>query len=102
MAFPTGWARKCAITIDSAQVAGSGTHSDFPVCLTVGNLPSEMLDKDGSYPAQMGGGDIRFSSDAAGTTTLPCHVLEFITNDTPASASAPVPWSAGSASRDRP
>ncbi|MDQ5882146.1 MAG: hypothetical protein QG616_1978 [Pseudomonadota bacterium] len=88
MTFPTGWARKCAITIDAAQVAGSGTHSDFPVCLTVANLPSEMLDKDGSYPAQMGGGDIRFSSDSAGTTLLPCHVIEFITHNTPASGTA--------------
>lgn len=88
MAFPTGWARKCAITIDAAQVYGSGTHSDFPVCLTPDNLPSEMLDKDGAYPAQMGGGDIRFSADAAGAVPLPCHVIEFVPADDPANGKA--------------
>lgn len=88
MAFPVGWARRCAIVIGADQVAGTGTLSDFPVCLTKANLPSEMLDKDGSYPAQMGGGDIRFSSDSAGTTLLPCHVLEFIPADDPANGQA--------------
>ena len=89
MAFPTGWNRKCLVTIQSSQVSGSATtHSDFPVLLTVDNLPSEMFDKDGTYPAQMGGGDIRFTSDSAGTTPLPCHVVKFITNDTPANGEA--------------
>lgn len=86
MTFPTGWARKCALTINSAQIVGSGTHNNFPVLLTQANLPSDMLDKDGAAPARMGGGDIRFTSDAAGSTKLPCHVVEFITANDPANA----------------
>lgn len=90
MPFPTGWARKCALTINSAQIVGSGTHNNFPVLLTQANLPSGMLDKDGAAPARMGGGDIRFTSDAAGTTKLPCHVVEFITANNPANARATI------------
>lgn len=90
MPFPTGWARKCALTINSAQIVGSGTHNSFPVLLTQANLPSDMLDKDGAAPARMGGGDIRFTSDAAGTTKLPCHVVEFITANNPANARATI------------
>lgn len=88
MTFPTDWARKCALTINSAQIVGSGTHNNFPVLLTQANLPSDMLDKDGAAPARMGGGDIRFTSDALGSTKLPCHVVEFITANDPATARA--------------
>lgn len=89
MTFPSGWTRRAALTINSAQVVGSsGTHSNFPVLLTQANLPSEMLDKDGGFAAQMGGGDIRFTSDVLGASPLPCHVVEFITANDPASATA--------------
>lgn len=90
MTFPVGWYRKCALTINSAQIVGSGTHNNFPVLLTEANLPSDMLDKDGAAPARMGGGDIRFTSDASGTTKLPCHVVEFIPADNPANARATI------------
>lgn len=90
MAFPSGWARKCAITINSAQVYGGTTHARFPVCLTKDNLPAEMLDKDGSHPAQMMGGDIRFSSDPYGYAKLPCHVIEFVPADNPANGKATI------------
>ena len=90
MTFPTGWARKCALTINSAQIVGSGTHNNFPVLLTQDNLPSDMLDKDGAAPARMGGGEIRFTSDSAGSTKLACHVVEFVTANNPASARATI------------
>ena len=88
MAFPTGWGRKCKLTIQNAKVPGDLV--DFPVLFDINNLPSEMFDADGSYPALNGGGDIRFSSDAAGTTQLACEVVTFITNNDPALGSAEI------------
>lgn len=88
MAFPTGWGRYCAVTIDNAYVGS--TLTDFPVLCDINNLPSEMFDADGSYPALNGGGDIRFSSDSAGATQLPCEVVSFVTNNNPALGSAQI------------
>lgn len=88
MAFPTGWNWKAPITIDADEVDGALT--DFPVLLTEACLPSEMFDADGSHPAQNGGGDLRFSSDAAGATQLPCEVVSFVTDNNPASGSAQI------------
>lgn len=82
MAFPTGWNRKCKITIQSSQVDSALT--DFPVLVNEDNLPSEIFDADGTNPAQNGGGDLRFSSDAAGATQLACEVVSFVTNNNPA------------------
>lgn len=81
MAFPTGWGRKCALVIQASKVAGSGSHSNFPVLLTKDTLPLEMFDHDGSYPALEGGGDIRFSSDSDGNTRLPCEIVDFSLDD---------------------
>ncbi|MCF6216055.1 MAG: hypothetical protein L3J58_07765 [Emcibacter sp.] len=80
MAFPTGWDRKCIITIPDAQISGSNT--DFPVLLTHDNFPTEMMD-GGANSALNGGGDVRFSLDSAGTTQLPCEIVSFITGGTP-------------------
>lgn len=88
MAFPTGWGRKCAVVIDHLQVAGSGSHTDFPVLVTEAMLPAEMFDIVGSFPALNGGGDIRFSSDAAGTVQLALEVVSFVTDPNPANGSA--------------
>lgn len=88
MAFPTGWGRKCAVVIDKDQVGG--TLSDFPVLLTEANLPSEMFDADGSHPALNGGGDIRFSSDSAGSAQLACEVVSFVTDNNPANGTAQI------------
>lgn len=38
MAFPDGWNRKQKITIQSSQVSGSGTHSNFPALITLIHL----------------------------------------------------------------
>lgn len=82
MAFPTDWGRKCKLTVQNGKVPGDLT--DFPVLLTEANLPSEMLDADGSYPALNGGGDVRFSSDSAGSTRLACEIVTFVTDNDPA------------------
>ena len=88
MAFPTGWGRRCSLTVDHTKVISD--QSDFPVLFTVANLPSEMFDADGSYPALSGGGDIRFSSDSAGATQLSCEVVSFTINNDPALGTAEI------------
>jgi len=88
MAFPDGWGRKCALVIQNGQVPAN--QSNFPVLLTEDTLPSEMMDADGSYPALNGGGDIRFSSDSAGSTRLACEIVDFTTNNDPANATAEI------------
>lgn len=80
-AFPSGWGRKCALTIDKTKVAAD--QSNFPVLFTEENLPSECLD-GGANSALDGGGDVRFSSDSAGATQLPCEVVSFVTGGSPA------------------
>lgn len=77
MVFPVGWGRKVALTIPAAQVSGTGTHTGFPVLITRANLPDEMCDPSGINAAQSDGGDLRASSDEAGTTQLPLEVVDF-------------------------
>lgn len=88
MAFPTGWSRRAPLIIQSSLVPALLTN--FPLLLTKNTLPSEMFDADGTYPAQNGGGDLRFSTDAAGTNQIPCEVLSFVTNNDPALGSAEI------------
>ena len=88
MAFPDGYERKCELVIQASQVDADLT--DFPVLLTEANLPSEMFDADGPYPAEDGGGDIRFSLDADGQTQLPCEIEEFTTNNDPSLGKAAI------------
>ena len=88
MAYPTGWGRRCELKIASSKV--SANLSSFPVLLNEDTLPSEMFDADGSYPALNGGGDIRFSSDEAGDTQLPCEVVSFVTDNDPANGTAEI------------
>lgn len=85
--------RKAAITIDHTKIDADlpGAGSDrFTVVLTQAVLPSEMFDADGSFPAQNGGGDIRFSSDADGNTQLACDVRVFTTDNDPANGVADI------------
>lgn len=97
MAFPTGWGRVCPVVIDHNQVAGNGSHTDFPVLVTADMLPAEMFDSDGSFPALNGGGDVRFSSDLAGTVQLPLEVVSFVTDPNPVNGSAEL-WVSGDVS----
>jgi hypothetical protein len=82
--------RTCAITIDNTKVSGSANHTNFPVLLTEDNLPSEIFDADGSYPAKADGGDIRFSSDSAGTTELAREIVEFTRDNDPANGTCQI------------
>lgn len=70
-AFPTGWASSCPITIDHTKV-GSGGVTGFSAVLTESSLPAALFSGSKSD-----GSDIRASSDAAGTTQLPCDVVAF-------------------------
>lgn len=82
--------RTCELVIQNSLVPGASALSNFPVLLTQATLPSEMFDSDGTNPAQNGGGDIRFTSDSAGTTLLNCEVVSFVTNANPALGTAEI------------
>ena len=86
--FSQGWNRRCKITIDNTKVAADETN--FPVLLTQANLPSEMFDADGDYPAKNGGADIRFSSDADGETELCFEIVNFVIDNDPANGTAEI------------
>lgn len=74
-AFQCGWQRKAMLTVNSASINVDMTS--FPLLLTESNLPAEMFDSDGAYPAKDGGGDIRFTVDAAGDIPLAAEVVNF-------------------------
>jgi hypothetical protein len=86
MAFPVGWARKCALTIQHAQVTADQTS--FPALLaynavgTETNLPGEMLDSSSPNKAKSDGSDIRFTSDAAGNNGLHFEIVVWTQNAT--------------------
>lgn len=50
----------------------TGTHTDLPVLLKYADFDSTVLTK-----LDDGGGDLRFSSDIAGVTQIPCEVVSF-------------------------
>jgi hypothetical protein len=62
----------------------------MPVVITndSGCLPTEMVTLGGGNAAQSDGGDIRFTSDLAGTTQIPCEVVTWVQNATPSLAVA--------------
>lgn len=80
------WGRKVEITIAAAEVDSDLT--DYPFLMTIANLPSEMFDADGLYPALSGGGDIRVTTDSAGTNRLPLEVVAFTIDNDPANGTA--------------
>lgn len=80
--------RQCEVVIQSSQVGS--TLTDYVLLCTPSNLPSEMFDADGSFPAQSNGGDIRFSSDSSGNTQLACQVVTFLTDNNPANGKAEI------------
>lgn len=86
--FPNDWGRRCPITIESDYVTADITG--IPVLFTEDNLPSEMFDADGSYPAQPDGDDIRFTTDQDGATQVPVQVVEFTTDNNPANGTAEI------------
>lgn len=78
-----GWAWKVRRTIAAADVP-TVVHLDETV------LPSEMLDAGSANSAQPRGGDIRVTSDEAGTTLLPHVVVYFRSSATPAERNASI------------
>lgn len=68
--------RVCSLAIDHTKV-GSGGVTDFSMLLTRANFPNEMCSPTDGNNAQADGGDIRFSSDAAGATRLPCDLIQW-------------------------
>ena len=92
----SAWHRKCALTVNHTKLTGD--VSDFPVLLlwtgtqATSDLPQEMFDADGSYPAKSDGSDVRFTSDSAGTTELPFEIVAntFSTNNDPSLARAEI------------
>lgn len=87
MAFPSDWGYQLAITIDRTKIDSDLSNwtfvfdQAFNAVLTSVDGP---LDADGSAPMINGGGDIRFSSDEAGTQQLAVDVRAAVTDNTPA------------------
>lgn len=88
MGYSTTHGRSCKLDIPAAWFDAALT--DFPVLFTIANLPSEMFDADGSYPAKSDGSDVRFSSDSAGNTPLHVDIATFSINDNPALGTAEI------------
>jgi hypothetical protein len=87
-AFPTGWLRQAKLTVQHAQVPADQTA--FPVLVTAATLPNEMVTAGGANAAQSDGGDIRFSSDAAGSSQLACEIVIWTQDANPALATAEI------------
>jgi len=95
--FPSGWSRKCPLVIDHTKVSAAvAAPAHFPVLVsyrTVGtatNLPDECMLTAGTYAAKSDGGDIRFTSDSAGTVPLHSEVVTFALADPVTNASAEI------------
>lgn len=76
MAFPAGWSRKQPIVIQNGQV-GSGGVTNFDVLITRDHLDDEVVSPTDSNAGQSDGGDVRFSSDAQGSTQLACDIINW-------------------------
>ena len=91
--FPAGWQFQCPLTNDHTKV-GTGTQSNFtsPFVWTgsqaTSNLPQAMFTT--GTAAKSDGSDIRFTSDAAGTTQLPFEIVSFTNTGTPGTSSAEI------------
>ena len=92
--FPTAWKWKASLTQDHTKNTGDVANLVCPFVWTgsaaTSNLPSLMMDADGVYAALNGGADLRFTSDEAGTIELPFQIVNFVTNNDPASALAEI------------
>jgi len=76
MAFPTGWTLRGSINIPASQISGTGTLTDFPAFLD-GTALSPTGVFDASTGCRFDAGDLRITSDQAGTTQLPMDVAWF-------------------------
>lgn len=73
MALTDTHVKYCPLTPDAAS--GGSALSNFPALITAAALPSDIFDSTNG--AQTDGGDIRFSSDSAGTTELAFEIVEW-------------------------
>ena len=81
MAFTgSNWGRRVKVT----GLAPASSLSGYVALLTLDNIPVEAIDA-GANSALNGGGDLRFSTDNAGTNQLSCEVVSFVTSATPGS-----------------
>lgn len=74
MTFPTGWTQRFALTVDRTKV--TGTPSGLVMLITRDMFPAANID-GGAASAQDGGGDIRVTTDLAGSNRLPIEVVDF-------------------------
>ena len=72
MAFPTGWTLLQKITIDNTKVSGGSNLTDFPVLITEDHIIANTWSSTDD-----GGGDVRMSSDEAGSNQIPLEVVTF-------------------------
>lgn len=87
MATITTQTRKAKLTLDSSQLAANVTDGVVVITkshLNQAPLNAEPLDSDSSYPAQANGGDLRFSSDEAGSTVLDYYLHKWTQDTNPA------------------
>ncbi len=94
-AFPTGWTRSCALTVQKAKVPADQVN--FPVLVSYmataaseTNLPDEIMQTGNGNAAQADGGDIRFTSDAAGSLPLNFEIVAFTQDAALANARAEI------------
>lgn len=75
MAWGDGQVRVCALVVQNAQVAGTGTHDDFPGLLIRANFDSETWSPTDANRAQEDGGDLRFAMNEDGTGQLAHEIV---------------------------
>jgi len=73
----SSWGRRVKLT----GLTPASTLSGYVAVITLDNIPVEAIDA-GANSALNGGGDLRFSTDDAGATQLPCEVVSYVTSAT--------------------
>jgi hypothetical protein len=86
--FPNDWTQSVKLSIDHTKVPGDLTN--FPVLVTEAILPNSMKTLSGGIAAQADGGDIRFTSDAAGLTQLATEIVTWTEEANPANSKAEI------------
>lgn len=86
MAFPTDWSLLQTTTVDISSLALGGTLANYTVILR-----GEQFVASTYSSTDNGGGDLRFSSDEAGSTQIPCHIVKYDTSGSAADVRVRVP-----------
>lgn len=80
----SGWTKSCSISIAANKLPY--THANQVVTLYTSHFPTGMVTSGGADACKSDGGDIRFSSDAAGNVLLPFDIEVCSLNATPANS----------------